>query len=82
MWWCRATLGNRVRIGPAGDDGRVEIELRGHSAYSLAAEIARFGGALEVIEPVEVRERLAEIGAELSEMYVRWRDGGDRRSAG
>src|SRR3954469_14136577 len=49
--WCRYVLGNRVRIGPAGVDGRVEVELRGHSVESLASELARFGGVLEVLDP-------------------------------
>src|SRR5207302_2667995 len=55
---CRWILGNRVRIGPAGRDGRVEIELRGHSVESLAGEIAGFGGALEVVDPPQLRGRL------------------------
>jgi len=80
--WCRYILGSRVRIGPAGPDGRVELELRGHSAWSLAAEIARFGGSLEVLDPPEVRARLAEIGAELAALYVPLPHAGDRRGAG
>jgi predicted DNA-binding transcriptional regulator YafY len=63
--WCRATVGNRLQIGPSLDDGRVEVALRGHSVESLAAELAGFGGRLEVLEPPELRARLAEIGAEL-----------------
>jgi len=67
--FCRMSLGNRVRIGPAGVDGRVELELRGHHVHSLAAEIAGFGGAIEVLEPVELRERLAVLGTELVQRY-------------
>jgi len=67
--WCRARLGTRVRIGPQGPDGRVEIELRGHSAGSLAAEIAGFGTAVELIDPPEVRAELAKIGAQLTRAY-------------
>ena len=66
---CRMVLGNRVRIGPAGPDGRVELELRGHHIYSLAGEIAGFGGAIDVLEPDELRERLGLIGAELVDRY-------------
>jgi predicted DNA-binding transcriptional regulator YafY len=69
--WCRVSLGNRVRIGPAVLDGRVELELRGHHVQSLAAEIAGFGSAIEVLEPVELRDRLAAIGAELIARYGR-----------
>jgi predicted DNA-binding transcriptional regulator YafY len=68
--WCRSLLGSRMRIGPAGPDGRVQVELRGHSTWSLAAEIARFGSRLEIVDPPEIREQLANIGAELTAMYV------------
>jgi len=66
---CRFVLANRVRIGPAGDDGRVEVELRGHSTRSLAGELAGLGGAIEVVEPVDLRSQLAAIAAELVELY-------------
>ena len=67
--WCRGSLGSRLRIGPAGDDGRVELELRGHNARSLAAEIAGFGSAIEVLEPEELRQQLAIIGGQLVDRY-------------
>jgi predicted DNA-binding transcriptional regulator YafY len=66
---CRWILGNRVRIGPTGTDGRVEIELRGHRVESLASEIAGLGGGLEVVDPPELRDRLARVGAELTATY-------------
>jgi predicted DNA-binding transcriptional regulator YafY len=69
--WCRARLGTRIRIGPPGADGRVEVELRGHSPGSLAAEIAGFGSAVELIDPPEVRAELARIGAELAAVYAK-----------
>ncbi|MGH9069851.1 MAG: helix-turn-helix transcriptional regulator [Acidimicrobiales bacterium] len=65
----RALLGTRVSIGPPAADGRVEVEVGGHGTDSLAGELAGFGAALEVIEPAEVRERLALIGTELIERY-------------
>ena len=68
---CRWLLGNRVRIGPAGADGRVEIEFRGHHVESLAGEIAGLGDALEVLDPPELRARLARVGAELTATYGR-----------
>ena len=67
---CRWVLGNRVRIGPTGADGRVEVELRGHHLHSLAAEIAGLGAGLEILEPVELRERLAQIASELGALYA------------
>ena len=68
--WCRATFGTRVRIGPSGDDGRVEVELRGHSEWSLAAEVAGFGTWLEVVDPPEVRRYLAKLGRDLAVAYA------------
>ncbi len=70
VWMCRAVLGNRVRIGPTATDGRVEVELRGHSIRSLAGEVAGFGALLEVVDPPEMREHLAAIGAELAGLYA------------
>jgi predicted DNA-binding transcriptional regulator YafY len=67
--WVRAILGSRVRIGPAREDARVELELRGHNERSLAAELAGFGSWLEVTEPESVREQLAMIGTELATRY-------------
>ena len=69
VWICRSVFGNRVKIGPAGVDGRVEVELRGHSARSLAAEVAGLGAMLEVLEPPEVREALAAVAGELAGLY-------------
>jgi predicted DNA-binding transcriptional regulator YafY len=70
VWLCRSVLGNRVRIGPTAADGRVEVELRGHSIRSLAGEVAGFGALLEVIDPPELRQQLSAIGAELSARYA------------
>lgn len=67
--WVRSALGTRISIGARRADGRVDVELRGHSAHSLAAELAPFGGAIEVFTPDTVRQRLAEIGGELVDRY-------------
>ena len=69
VWLCRSIFGNRVRIGPTAPDGRVEIELRGHSARSLAGEAAGLGAMVEIVDPPEVREHLARVGAELAALY-------------
>ncbi|MEP6661876.1 MAG: YafY family protein [Acidimicrobiales bacterium] len=66
---CRAAFGTRVRIGPAGPDGRVEVELRGQSPEALAREVAGFGAGLEVVEPDDVRGYLATIAVELGAAY-------------
>jgi predicted DNA-binding transcriptional regulator YafY len=67
----RMIFGRRVGIGPTAADGRVEVEVRGHHVHSLAGELAGLGASVEVLEPPEVRERLAQIGAELAERYAR-----------
>jgi predicted DNA-binding transcriptional regulator YafY len=66
----RNLAGSRLRIGPAGLDGRVEIEIGGPTARSLAAELCGFGAAVEVVAPDDVRARLAELGRELSDRYA------------
>jgi predicted DNA-binding transcriptional regulator YafY len=70
MSWLRHTFGTRLRIGMAVADGRVEVEIRSHNEYSVASELAGHGRSVEVLEPVEVRHRLAVIAAELSELYA------------
>lgn len=66
---CRWILGARLRIGPPVSDGRIQVEIRGHHIGALAGELAGLGGALEVVAPDELRERLARVGAELVERY-------------
>lgn len=65
----RARLGTRFGLGPPLPDGRVEVELRGHQVVSLAAELAGFAAAVEVLDPPELRLRLAEIGTQLAGLY-------------
>ena len=67
--YLRWMFGNRVRIGPAAGDGRVEVELRGRSIDALAGEIAGFGAAVEVVDPPELRAELARIASELAALY-------------
>jgi predicted DNA-binding transcriptional regulator YafY len=65
----RMMFGTRVRIGPAGADGRVEIEVRGAHVHALAGEVAGLGRRVDIVEPAEVRAELARIGAELTARY-------------
>jgi predicted DNA-binding transcriptional regulator YafY len=67
--WLRGVIGRRLRIGGTGPDGRVAVELRGHSARSIAGEIAGFGAAVEAVAPRELRELLGQIGADLVSAY-------------
>ncbi|HEV3280436.1 MAG TPA: YafY family protein [Acidimicrobiales bacterium] len=66
---CRWLLGNRVSIGPAGPDGRVEMEIRGQSHRSLIGELAGLGTGVEVHDPPELRRGLAQIGRDLAALY-------------
>ena len=66
----RWLLGTRISIGTTEPDGRVAIEVRGHDVAAIAGELAGFGSAVEVLEPAEVRERLARIGRELAGTYT------------
>jgi predicted DNA-binding transcriptional regulator YafY len=67
----RGILGSRLRIGPTGPDGRVEVEIAGAFLRALAGELAGYGALLELHEPPELREQLAQIGAELIATYAR-----------
>ena len=69
LGWCRWMFGNRLRIGPSQPDGRVEVEVRGHSVRSLAADLASFAGYVEVVDPPELRAELARLGSALTAVY-------------
>ena len=66
----RYVLGTRLQIGMAVDDGRVEVQIRGQSDYSIASELAGFGGLVEVLDSPGVRDRLAAIAEELGALYA------------
>jgi len=66
----RMVFGPRLRIGPAAADGRVEIELGGAHLRGLVAEIAGFGGAVEIVEPSDARQLLRAIAEELVSVYA------------
>lgn len=67
----RMVMGPRVRIGPAGADGRVAVELGGADERALAGELAGFGNLLEVTDPPSIRELLAGLGDQLRATYGR-----------
>ncbi len=66
----RWVLGPRVRIGPAGEDGRIEVEIRSHGLPQLAGELGGLGSRIEVVEPAELRAELHRIGTELATLYA------------
>lgn len=65
----RATVGTRLAVGDADDDGPVHVEIRGHHPRSLAAELAGFGASLVVHGPPELVERLRDVARELAALY-------------
>jgi predicted DNA-binding transcriptional regulator YafY len=65
----RMVMGRRVRIGPAGPDGRVPIEVGSGSEQALAGELAGFGGLVEITDPPSTRRLLAQLGDELRATY-------------
>jgi predicted DNA-binding transcriptional regulator YafY len=69
VWRLRWTVGDRLQIGPPGQDGRVEGEVRGVSVAALAGELAAFGPAVEVTGPDDLRRALAQLGAVLLARY-------------
>lgn len=67
--WLRAQFGTRLSVAETQADGRITITIRGHSATSVAATLAGFGGHVEVLQPDAVRAVLADLGAELCRTY-------------
>jgi predicted DNA-binding transcriptional regulator YafY len=71
-------LGTRLTVGEACLDGRLQCEVRGHSAEIVAAELAGFADHIEVTGPDSVRRHLAHLGARLTERYHVDAEPGDR----
>jgi predicted DNA-binding transcriptional regulator YafY len=67
----RWMFGSRLSVGGQRADGRLEIEVGGDSAEMVARELAGFGADLEVLRPLDARQHLARIGAELTASYGR-----------
>jgi predicted DNA-binding transcriptional regulator YafY len=70
----RGLLRDRAELtaDPAADgaDGLVGFTARFPDARIAAADLAGFGAAVEVTEPVEVRRRLAALGSALTGLYA------------
>ncbi|MGW0805067.1 helix-turn-helix transcriptional regulator [Nonomuraea sp. NPDC002799] len=61
--------GGGAEGGGGIEDGRVRVRVAAHTALSIAEQLAGWGARVEVLAPVEVREELARIGAELTARY-------------
>jgi predicted DNA-binding transcriptional regulator YafY len=68
--WLRGHLRQRVTVGETLPGGRVEVEVGVESAEAAAWQLAGYAGWVEVVEPEEVRDHLARLGAELVEQYA------------
>jgi predicted DNA-binding transcriptional regulator YafY len=66
MRWLRGQFASRLTVGETGADGRVDVELAVPATHEdPARELAAYADTLEVIEPAEVRARMAEFGRAL-----------------
>ncbi|WP_164704610.1 helix-turn-helix transcriptional regulator [Blastococcus litoris] len=65
----RARLGRRLTVGGADADGWVPVEVAGPSVGMLVSELAGYGARFVVVGPAEARARLAEVAAELVQLY-------------
>lgn len=69
--WLRGHFGMRAAVSGTNEDGRVLVDIGFPAIEAAARELAGYGGDLEVVEPVSVREQLAAIGAGLLDRYGR-----------
>ena len=69
IWLLRSMFGKRLTVGEPDAAGWHDVEMRGHHVEAIAGEIAGLGDRVEVLEPPEVRQRLAALGAELAATY-------------
>lgn len=68
--WLRPQFGTRLTVGATQADGRVRVDLGFAERHpDPARELCAYTGGLEVLEPPEVRRRLAELGAVLVAQY-------------
>lgn len=67
--YLRFVVGDRLIVGEQAGDAWVMVEVRSRGLMALAADLAGFGAAVEVLEPMELRDRLATVGRELVEQY-------------
>ena len=66
MRWLRAQFATRLTVGESRPDGRVDVELTLPATHDdPARELAAYADTLEVVEPAEVRARMAEFGRAL-----------------
>ena len=68
--WLRVHFGTRLTAAPPADDGRVPVDIGFPPSHDdPARELAGYAAGIQVLEPEEVRSRLAEIGEALVTTY-------------
>jgi predicted DNA-binding transcriptional regulator YafY len=68
--WLRAHFAARLTLGETEADGRIRVEIGFPSTYDdPARELCGYAGGLEVLDPPDVRARMAELGALLVERH-------------
>lgn len=70
VWALRDEFGDGVGEPVEVDGGLVEVEIGISSMDWLAERLAGLGTAFKVVDPPELRSRLAQIGAQLVEQYA------------
>ncbi|WP_431805481.1 helix-turn-helix transcriptional regulator [Microbacterium paraoxydans] len=68
-WAVRAVLDRFGRQATVLDPDELLVEVRAHRTDALAEQLAGWTGAVEVLEPVEVRAALRELGERIAEQY-------------
>jgi hypothetical protein len=64
--WLRGQFGSRASIGEPETDGRLNVVIGFPETHDdPARDLVAYADALEVLEPLEVRSRMAEIGQQL-----------------
>jgi predicted DNA-binding transcriptional regulator YafY len=64
--WLRVRFGTRLTVGDANEDGRVNVDIGFPQTHDdPARELSGFAGELEVLAPLDLRARMAEIGRAL-----------------
>jgi hypothetical protein len=69
--WLRAQYGTRVTVGAEESDGRLNVDIAVPATHDdPARELSAYADALEVLDPPDVRARLAEIGRLLAARHA------------
>ncbi|HEX7133664.1 MAG TPA: YafY family protein [Iamia sp.] len=84
LWVLRDHFGRHLHVEDERADGRTQVRLAAPTPLDIARNLAGWGAQVEVLDPPEVQDQLARIGAELADRYAatgraRGRGGGGRR---